>query len=82
MPLNLKLPQIDNHPILLAETRSAKIESFISGLPFGDPIRATTDLIEELQSLNSQKVAYTNRLNALELYRPAGACPEFCVNVG
>lgn len=72
MPLNLKLPQIDNNPILLAETRHAKIESFISGLPFGDPIRAATDLIEELQALNSQKVAYANRLNALELYRPAG----------
>lgn len=72
MPLNLKLPQTDNDPILLAETRPAKIESFISGLPFGDPIRAATDLIEELQALNRQKVAYTNRLNALELYRPAG----------
>ncbi len=72
MPLSLKLPQIDNNPILLAETRPNKIESFISNLPFGDPIRAATDLIEELQILNSQKVAYTNRVNALELYRPAG----------
>ncbi|HQQ33816.1 MAG TPA: hypothetical protein PLR90_07845 [Methylophilus sp.] len=72
MPLSLKLPKIDSNPILLAETRSHKIESFIGNLPFGDPIRAATDLIEELQNLNSQKVAYSNRLNALELYRPAG----------
>jgi cyclic-di-GMP-binding protein len=71
MPISLKLPNLDNNPILLAETRAHKINEFIQNLPFGDPIRAATDLIEELQIINSQKVAFTNRLNALELYRPA-----------
>lgn len=71
MPISLKLPSLDNNPILLAETRAHKINEFIQNLPFGDPIRAATDLIEELQIINSQKVAFTNRLNALELYRPA-----------
>lgn len=71
MSISLKLPNLDNNPILLAETRAHKINEFIQNLPFGDPIRAATDLIEELQIINSQKVAFTNRLNALERYRPA-----------
>ena len=71
MPISLKLPSLDNNPILLAETRSHKIAEFIQKLPFSDPITAATDLIDELQILNSQKVAFTNRYNALEQYRPA-----------
>ena len=70
MAISLKLPSLDNNPILLAETRAHKISEFIQKLPFGDPITAATDLIDELQILNSQKVAFTNRYNALELYRP------------
>ncbi len=70
MPISLKLPSLDDNPILLAETRSHKINEFIQKLPFGDPITAATDLIDELQILNSQKVAFANRINALELYRP------------
>lgn len=70
MPLSLKLPSLDDNPILLAETRPHKISEFVQKLPFGDPIAAATDLIDELQILNSQKVAFSNRLNALELYRP------------
>jgi cyclic-di-GMP-binding protein len=57
MPISLKLPSLDDNPILLAETRSHKINEFIQKLPFGDPITAATDLIDELQILNSQKVA-------------------------
>lgn len=69
--LSLKLPSLDDNPILLAETRPNKINEFIQKLPFGDPITAATDLIDELQILNSQKVAFANRLNTLELYRPS-----------
>jgi cyclic-di-GMP-binding protein len=71
MPISLKLPSLDDNPILLAETRAHKINEFIQKLPFGDPITAATDLIDELQILNSQKVAFANRLNTLELYRPS-----------
>jgi hypothetical protein len=71
MPISLKLPNLDNNPILLAETRAHKISEFIQKLPFGDPITAATDLIDELQIINTQKVAFANRYNALELYRPA-----------
>ena len=71
MPISLKLPSLDNNPILLAETRSNKINEFIQRLPFGDPITAASDLIDELQILNSQNVATANRINALELYRPS-----------
>jgi cyclic-di-GMP-binding protein len=71
LAISLKLPSLDNNPILLAETRAHKISEFIQKLPFGDPITAATDLIDELQILNSQKVAFTNRYNALEQYRPA-----------
>jgi cyclic-di-GMP-binding protein len=71
MPISLKLPIIDNNPILLAETRASKISEFIQNLPFSDPISAATSLIDELQIMNGQKVAYATRLHALELYRPA-----------
>ena len=71
MPISLKLPKIDNNPVLLAETRASKISDFIQSLPFSDPISAATSLIDELQILNGQKVAYATRLHALELYRPA-----------
>ncbi len=71
MSISLKLPSLDDNPILLAETRPNKINEFIQKLPFSDPISAATDLIDELQILNSQKVAYANRLNALEQYRPS-----------
>ena len=71
MPISLKLPSLDDNPILLAETRSNKINDCILRLPFGDPITAANDLIDELQILNSQKVAFANRINALELYRPS-----------
>ena len=71
MPISFKLPNLDTNPILLAETRAHKINDFIQKLPFGDPIRAASDLTDELQVINSQKVAFANRLNALELYRPS-----------
>lgn len=71
MVISFKLPSLDDNPILLAETRTHKINEFIQKLPFGDPITAANDLIDELQILNTQKVAFSNRLNALELYRPA-----------
>ena len=70
MPISLKLPSLDDNPILLAETRPHKIAEFIQNLPFGDPISAAADLIDELQILNSQRIAFSNRFNALELYRP------------
>lgn len=69
--ISFKLPSLDDNPILLAETRTHKINEFIQKLPFGDPISAANDLVDELQILNTQKVAFSNRLNALELYRPA-----------
>ena len=71
MPINLKLPYVDSNPILLAETRSFKIKEFIQNLPLEEPLRAANNLIEELQIINSQQVTVSNRLNALELYRPA-----------
>ena len=43
MPISLKLPSLDDNPILLAETRPHKIAEFIQNLPFGDPIRAAAD---------------------------------------
>ena len=70
MPISLKLPNLDDNPILLAETRPHKITEFIQKLPYGDPITAATDLIDELQIINSQKVAFANRLNALRALPP------------
>lgn len=71
MPLSLKLPELEENPVLLAETRASKINAFVRDLPYSDPMNAAADLTEELQILNSQKTTFSNRLNALELYRPA-----------
>ena len=71
MSISFKLPTLEENPVLLAETRTSKINEFIRDLPFSDPIRASSDLIEELQTLNRQKVAFANRVNALEAYRTA-----------
>ncbi len=71
MALSLKLPELDENPVLLAETRASKINAFVKNLPYSDPMKAAADLTEELQILNSQKATFSNRLNALELYRPA-----------
>jgi cyclic-di-GMP-binding protein len=71
MPISFKLPALEENPVLLAETRTNKINEFIRELPFSDPSRAASDLIEELQILNRQRVAFSNRVNALEAYRTA-----------
>jgi cyclic-di-GMP-binding protein len=71
MPISFKLPELEDKPVLLAETRTSKINEFIQNLPFSDPIKAASDLIEELQILNRQRVAFSNRVNALEAYRTA-----------
>ncbi|MEE9332146.1 MAG: hypothetical protein V3U89_07945 [Methylophilaceae bacterium] len=71
MPISFKLPELESNPILLAETRASKLNEFVRNLPFSDPMKAAADLSEELQILNSQKTSYSNRLNALEIYRPA-----------
>lgn len=71
MPISFKLPDLEQNPILLAETRSNKLNDFVRQLPFSDPMKAAAEIIEELQTLNSQKIALANRINALEIYRPA-----------
>lgn len=71
MPISFKLPALEDNPVLLAETRTSKINEFIRNLPYSDPIKAASDLIEELRTLNRQKIAYSNRVNALEAYRTA-----------
>ena len=70
MPINLKLPYIDHNPILLAEIRPIKIKAFIQDLPLNEPLRAASNLVDELQIINSQQLSVANRLNTLELYRP------------
>lgn len=71
MPISFKLPELEDNPVLLAETRTSKINEFVENLPFSDPMKAASDLTEELQTLNRQKVAFSNRVNALEAYRTA-----------
>ena len=71
MSISFKLPELEKNPVLLAETRTSKINAFVHDLPYSDPIKAAADLSEELQILNSQKTSFSNRVNALELYRSA-----------
>lgn len=71
MPLSLKIPALEDNPLISAETRSQKITQFIQALPLANPLEAASRLLEEMQILNRQKVAPDSRVKALEIYRPA-----------
>ncbi|HEY8118728.1 MAG TPA: hypothetical protein VIE91_05765, partial [Methylophilaceae bacterium] len=71
MPLSLKIPALEDNPLIFAETRSQKVTQFVNALPAANPLEAASRLLEEMQILNRQKVAPDSRVKALEIYRPA-----------
>lgn len=70
MALNLKLPILEDKPLINAETRPQKIALFISTLPLSKPLEAASLLQDEMEILNRQKVAADARIKALEAYLP------------
>lgn len=71
MALSLKIPALEDKPLISAETRTYKITQFIQALPATKPLETASLLLEEMQVLNRQKVAPDSRVKALEVYRPA-----------
>jgi len=69
--LNLNVPVLSEQPLIVAETRPAKITKFLSALPVTNALETSLALQDELEILNRQKVAPDTRIKALETYRPA-----------
>lgn len=70
MALNLNIPAIQENPLFLAETRPLRIKQSLSELDSINPIDVALHLRNELEILNRQRVSISNRLQALECYRP------------
>jgi cyclic-di-GMP-binding protein len=71
MALSLKLPLLEDKPLIIAEMRPQKIAQFISGLPQSKPMETASLLLDEMEILNRQKIGPEARIKALEAYRPA-----------
>ncbi len=70
MSLSLRTPVTSDSTLDMAFTRPGKVKSFIESLPAANPLESGKLLLEELETLNRQKVASQARVKALELYRP------------
>jgi len=71
MSLSLKVPELSDKPLIVAETRPHKIAEFIAKLHQANLQDTATVLFEEIEILNRQKVSTEDRMRALEAYRPA-----------
>ena len=70
MSLSLKVPELSDKPLIVAETRSHKIAEFIAKLHQANLLDTATVLFDEIEILNRQKVSTEDRTRALEAYRP------------
>ncbi len=71
MALNLNIPDLQENPVFIAETRPQKINQALISLKTTNPIDIASHLYAELETLNRQKVSASHRLQALDCYRPA-----------
>ncbi|MDI1361921.1 hypothetical protein [Methylotenera sp.] len=70
MALNLNIPSLKDNPIIIAETRSQKISQSLLDHIAKNPLDIASHLHSELEILNRQKISPTNRVQALDAYRP------------
>ena len=70
MALILNLPILKENPVIVAETRPQKISLYLTSLRAQNPQELASYLLSELSTLNRQKVSPTNRIQALDTYRP------------
>ncbi|MDP1595552.1 MAG: hypothetical protein Q8S46_05745 [Methylotenera sp.] len=70
MALNLNIPDLQDDPIFIAETRPQKIKAALAVLKTENAMDMATYLQAELETLNRQKVSASSRLQALDCYRP------------
>lgn len=71
MAITLKVPALEEKPLIVAETRVPKVLEFVSNLPLSKLNESASTLLEELEILNRQFVNADARLRVLEAYRPA-----------
>lgn len=70
MALNLYIPALKDNPIIISETRPLKISQSLTALHGKNPLDIASFLNSELEILNRQKISPSNRLQALDAYRP------------
>lgn len=70
MALNLHIPILKEKPIIIADTRPQKISQSLANLQNQNPLDTASHLHIELEILNRQKVSASNRVQALDAYRP------------
>lgn len=70
MALNLHIPAIKDNPIIIAETRPQKITQSLMDYASKNPLDIASHLHSELEILNRQKISPSNRVQALDAYRP------------
>jgi hypothetical protein len=70
MALNLNIPALKDNPIIIAETRPQKIGQSLLDHIAKNPLDIASHLHSELEILNRQKISPTNRMQALDAYRP------------
>lgn len=70
MALKLHIPQLKDKPIIIADTRPQKILQSLEHIHSDNPLDIASHLHIELEILNRQKISPSQRLQALETYRP------------
>lgn len=70
MAITLKVPALEDKPLIVAETRVPKVLEFVSNLPISKLNESASTLLEELEILNRQHVSADARVKVLEAYRP------------
>ncbi len=70
MALTLKIPNLKDKPLIIADTRPQKIALSLLSLDKQNSLDTATHLHTELEILNRQKVSVSNRIQALDAYRP------------
>ena len=70
MALKLHVPALKEKPLIAADTHPHKISQALAPLQLEHPLDIGSHLFLELEILNRQKVPPSNRIQALDTYRP------------
>lgn len=70
MTLKLNIPVLKDDPVFIAETKPQKIQQALRDLKTEHPLDLASHMRGELETLNSQKISPSARLQALDSYRP------------
>ncbi|MBA3696926.1 MAG: hypothetical protein H0W85_09290 [Methylotenera sp.] len=70
MALTLHIPALKDKPIIIADTHPQRILQSLAHIHFENPLDIASHLHIELEILNRQKISPSQRLLALETYRP------------